>query len=73
MALHNTLEPAHVLRMAQEALDIEASAVHNLSRRLGADFVAAVQAVLNTPGRVVVMGMGKSGHVGRKKIGRAHV
>ena len=66
MALHNTLEPAHVLRMAQEALDIEASAVHNLSRRLGADFVAAVQAVLNTPGRVVVMGMGKSGHVGRK-------
>ena len=66
MALHNLLDTAHVLRMAQEALDIEASAVHNLGRRLGPDFVAAVQAVLNTPGRVVVMGMGKSGHVGRK-------
>ena len=52
--------------MAQEALDIEAQAVLALSRRLGAEFVAAVEALLNTQGRVVVMGMGKSGHVGRK-------
>jgi arabinose-5-phosphate isomerase len=66
MAIQKHLDPAHVLRMAQEALDIEAVAVQNLSQRLGPSFVAAVQAILNTPGRVVVMGMGKSGHVGRK-------
>ena len=60
------LNHAHVLRMAQEALDIEAQAVQALSRRIGASFVAAVEALLHTPGRVVVMGMGKSGHVGRK-------
>jgi arabinose-5-phosphate isomerase len=66
MVTPNPLDSAHVLRMAQEALDIEAAAVQNLSQRLGSSFVAAVQAILSTPGRVVVMGMGKSGHVGRK-------
>jgi arabinose-5-phosphate isomerase len=52
--------------MAQDALNIEAFAVQRLAERLGPEFVAAVQTVLNTRGRVVVMGMGKSGHVGRK-------
>ncbi len=60
------LNPEHVLRMAQEALDIEAQAVRELGQRLGAGFVQAVAALLRTQGRVVVMGMGKSGHVGRK-------
>ena len=60
------LEPAHVLRMAQEALDVEAQAVLAMKQRIGPSFVAAVQAFLRTQGRVVVMGMGKSGHVGRK-------
>ncbi len=60
------LNPEHVLRMAQEALNIEAQAVRELGQRLGADFVQAVAALLQTRGRVVVMGMGKSGHVGRK-------
>ena len=60
------LNPEHVLRMAQEALEIEAQAVRELGQRLGADFVQAVAALLQTQGRVVVMGMGKSGHVGRK-------
>ena len=60
------LNPDHVLRMAQEALEIEAQAVRDLGLRLGADFVQAVSALLATQGRVVVMGMGKSGHVGRK-------
>ena len=76
MAPHKPLDSAHVLRMAQEALEIEARAVQQQAQRLGAAFVTVVQVVLHTPGRVVVMGMGKSGHVGRKiaaKIGRAHV
>ena len=46
--------------------DIEARALQGLSQRLGDSFALAVQAVLQSRGRVVVMGMGKSGHVGRK-------
>ena len=52
--------------MGQRALQIEAAALTQMSPRLGDAFAAAVQAVLASTGRVVVMGMGKSGHVGRK-------
>jgi arabinose-5-phosphate isomerase len=52
--------------MAQRTLAIEARALTQLASRQGEPFVRAVQAVLACPGRVVVMGMGKSGHVGRK-------
>lgn len=54
------------LRLARETLDIEAAAVVGLKSRLGASFAQAVQAMLAVRGRVVVMGMGKSGHIGRK-------
>jgi arabinose-5-phosphate isomerase len=52
--------------MARETLDIEATAVQQVGQRLSDSFVQAVQRMLAIPGRVVVMGMGKSGHVGRK-------
>ena len=59
-----------IVALARQALDIEARAIHGLSERLLADagqaFARAVQAMLACQGRVVVMGMGKSGHVGRK-------
>jgi arabinose-5-phosphate isomerase len=54
------------MRLAHDTLDIEAQALLGLKPRLGASFAAAVAAVLHGRGRVVVMGMGKSGHVGRK-------
>ena len=47
-------------------LDIEANAVRALKERLGAPFVAATRLIMGTRGRVVVTGMGKSGHVGNK-------
>jgi len=55
-----------VLELARSTLDIEARALQGLKARQGEGFVAAVQAMLACRGRVVVMGMGKSGHVGRK-------
>ncbi len=59
-----------VVALARQALDIEAQALLDLKDRLqgesGAAFARAVSAVLACQGRVVVMGMGKSGHVGRK-------
>ncbi|HYE39992.1 MAG TPA: KpsF/GutQ family sugar-phosphate isomerase, partial [Ramlibacter sp.] len=54
------------LRLAQETLDIEAAALLGLKQRTGESFVRAVEALLRVRGRVVVMGMGKSGHIGRK-------
>ncbi len=55
--------------MAAHTLDIEAAALTGAKARLGGSgdgFVRALVAVLACRGRVVVMGMGKSGHVGRK-------
>jgi arabinose-5-phosphate isomerase len=54
------------LRLAAQTLDIEAAALTGAKSRLGPGFLRAVEAVLACRGRVVVMGMGKSGHVGRK-------
>ena len=54
------------LQMARRTFEIEARALQALSERQGAGFTAVVQAMLQGRGRVVVMGMGKSGHVGRK-------
>ena len=55
-----------MLELARRTLDIEARALDGLKARQGDGFVAAVQAMLACRGRIVVMGMGKSGHVGRK-------
>lgn len=55
-----------VLDRARATFDIEADAVRGLKSRIGAGFVEAVRRILEVRGRVVVMGMGKSGHVGRK-------
>ena len=52
--------------MAARTFDIEARALQGLAARLGEGFAPAVHAMLQGRGRVVVMGMGKSGHVGRK-------
>ncbi|MBQ6975561.1 MAG: KpsF/GutQ family sugar-phosphate isomerase [Selenomonadaceae bacterium] len=51
---------------AIETLKIEAAAVEDLINRVDEEFVRAVEAILNCHGRVIVTGMGKSGHVGRK-------
>lgn len=55
-----------VIALAHETFDIEAAAVLGLKDRVGASFAQAVEMVLSIHGRVVVMGMGKSGHIGRK-------
>ena len=57
---------AHTLQLARETLDIEAAALLQVKDRLDERFVQAVNMVLGVQGRVVVTGMGKSGHIGRK-------
>lgn len=59
-------DPAQAIRLAQETYDIEAAAVLGLKARTGDAFARCVEMMLGVRGRVVVMGMGKSGHIGRK-------
>ncbi len=54
------------LELADAVLDTEARAVSALRDRLDDEFVAACELLLACQGRVVVIGMGKSGHIGRK-------
>jgi arabinose-5-phosphate isomerase len=55
-----------MLALARRVLDIEADGVRGLKERLGDAFLRAHALMLATRGRVVVTGMGKSGHVGNK-------
>lgn len=61
-----TLTNDQLLALAAEVLEIESRAVADLKSRLNDDFLAACQLCMDTEGRVVVTGMGKSGHVSNK-------
>jgi arabinose-5-phosphate isomerase len=61
-----TFDAARAVSLAQETLSIEAQALQAMSARIGEAFVRATGLLLACTGRVVVTGMGKSGHVGRK-------
>ena len=68
-ASHPQIAPSSAersIQLAQDTFDIEAAAISGLKRRVGSEFARAVEMMLNVRGRVVVMGMGKSGHIGRK-------
>jgi arabinose-5-phosphate isomerase len=66
MSANSPFDATRALAMAVRTFEIEARALSALAGRQGDAFAAAVQAMLACHGRVVVMGMGKSGHVGRK-------
>jgi arabinose-5-phosphate isomerase len=52
--------------VGRRVLNAEAAALHDLADSLGADFSAAVETLLDVKGRVIVSGLGKSGHIARK-------
>ena len=66
MSAQPVFDSARALALAHQTFDIEAQALLGLKARTGQAFAAAVQMILGCRGRVVVMGMGKSGHIGRK-------
>ena len=59
-------EPAAILNIARNVLTIEAAAVSALAARLDGSFNAAHELLLNCRARVLVSGMGKSGHIANK-------
>ena len=56
----------HFIESAQRTIDMELNAVGELNQRIGKDFIVACEVILACKGRVVVTGMGKSGHIGNK-------
>ncbi len=58
--------PERALELGRQTLGIEAAAVAALQKRLNGDFARAVELILTSRGRLIVSGMGKSGHIARK-------
>jgi arabinose-5-phosphate isomerase len=56
------------LAAAREAMEIEAAALETAAARLDGDLIRAVELVLSHSGKVVVTGIGKSGHIARKIV-----
>jgi len=60
------LNPDHVKQLGLAVIDTELSSIEALKPRINDDFASACELMLNCQGRVVVTGMGKSGHIGNK-------
>ena len=60
------MNPTALKKMGRKALQIERRALGGLIARVNNDFVRACQIMLKCSGRIIVMGMGKSGHIGGK-------
>jgi arabinose-5-phosphate isomerase len=54
------------IESARSVIEIEQRAIANLVKQLNEDFVRACEIIMNCKGRVVVLGIGKSGHIGNK-------
>ena len=52
--------------LAKEVCQIEADSILKLQERIGENLDMAIDIIINSKGRVIVTGMGKSGHIGRK-------
>ncbi|WP_425508359.1 KpsF/GutQ family sugar-phosphate isomerase [Tahibacter amnicola] len=65
-APQHPLDSASLFRSALQVVETEARAIAVLQSRIDDSFLKACQLMIDCPGRVVVTGMGKSGHIGRK-------
>lgn len=64
--MNNPMASTGVLDTAREVLRIETEAMIHMAENMPEDFVPAVERMLTVEGRVIVSGIGKSGHIGRK-------
>jgi len=60
------METDKIIELAKNVLDIEANSILHLKENVSEDFLKAVDILFDCKGRVIVTGMGKSGHIGRK-------
>ncbi|MGB1311448.1 MAG: KpsF/GutQ family sugar-phosphate isomerase [Leucothrix sp.] len=61
-----TTAPHNFIKHAKQVISDEIEAIHQLTQTLDQGFTSACEAILHCPGRVIVSGMGKSGHIGNK-------
>ena len=66
MSNTHAFDAAAALQLGQEVLTQEAGALTHLASTLGSEFTDAVSRILSCKGRLIVSGVGKSGHIGRK-------
>ena len=60
------LKQTSIEELAKSVLDIEATSIQKLKERINGNLTQAVETIIKSKGRVIVTGMGKSGHIGRK-------
>ena len=60
------MTPQEIIDCAKRVFSTEIDGLQLLQNSLGDSFVQAVQMMFQTPGRVIISGMGKSGHIGQK-------
>lgn len=65
---NSDLSPDDVLKRAVETLKLEGDAIHNLANNLGNEFVSVISLILESTGRIVMSGVGKSADVARKIV-----
>lgn len=68
MQAKTLLNESKILKIAADTLDLESESIANLKDKLNSDFVAVVQAIYMSKGRVVVTGIGKSAIIGQKMV-----
>jgi len=62
------MNTSEILDLAKKSLEIEISELENLKNRLGEDFLKAVEIISSAKGKLIVVGIGKSAHVGNKIV-----
>ncbi|MCA6066524.1 KpsF/GutQ family sugar-phosphate isomerase [Chryseobacterium sp. RG1] len=62
------MEKANIISIAKSTLEIEISELEKLKNRLDEDFVQAVETIHSAQGKLIVVGIGKSAHVGNKIV-----
>lgn len=62
--MNNTNE--EILEFARQVVQVEKTALDKLQNQFGDEFISAIGLLLNCKGHVIVIGMGKSGHIGNK-------
>ena len=55
-----------ILKIAKKVLKVESQAINQLINKLSVDFEKSIQAILKCKGRIIILGMGKSGIIGKK-------
>lgn len=60
------MQDKEIIELAKEVFDIEGKAVLDLKDKLNGDFTKALRAIFDSNGKVIVTGIGKSGHIGNK-------